>query len=757
MKSKRQIVFLFLLLAYMFGSIFATAALTGWREMRDFTTTDAYIFAVFAVLELAALVLLFRTAVIIGRANRAAGQIEATERTPYQKALARQNVRIYIVSLLSAFALELIGVVLLGSVMNESKMAAVALLFIGLIALLAVANVVVSKILYKHIVNKGRAQVMDFIYAHRNHANESALRLAKRLRALLCVTRVYTVIIALLGCTVALFSAKLSIVAFLAAFPIYGALSRIPMKTPKELFVEDNGFIPREDWPEAYALADETAEAVGVKGDIILRLTADMDAGIRRYGDVISVSVGALLCNVMTREELRSIFLHEFAHLGSEAEGTLILQNHHTVLDDKMENPVFPYPLTSRIFTLIDVLYNLNFMLYTYASTISDEEKADGAMIKYGKSHYAGSSLLKLKYYELYKWEVGSYDTEPDCLSEKAEEHIVEREIAKFKERLSKRRSRWNELIDVEIISRAATHPTIKMRLCALGHTDYSVHESTDSDSYIAEQKRMMEYVDAHIYEARTEVYEDERREFYLDPLATVDGWKEAGEPITPDGYRDVIYNLRCLGRINEANALCDRVIEQLPDSANHYACFIKGCTLLHSFDEAGIEYIYRAIESNHNYIDEGMQTIGQFCCISGRQDELDTYRERVLKMAAEQDEKYSELDHITPKDNLTSEHLPEDIHNGLMAVIGAHSEVLSEVHLVRKIITADFFASVVAVKFKDGTENGTRGEVLDKFFAYLDTQDWQFTLFDTDDIPINAITKVPSARIYSDENRPAF
>jgi hypothetical protein len=287
------------------------------------------------------------------------------------------------------------------------------------------------------------------------------------------------------------------------------------------------------------------------------------------------------------------------------------------------------------------------------------------------------------------------------------------------------------------------------MRLDALGHTDYTVNESSDSESYKREQIKATELLDSKIYDNRKDYYKEEREADYLEPKKTVDEWEAGGRQISHDEYREVIFALRALGRVTEASELCDRVIDELPDSASHYAHFIKGSTLLHSFDESGIVHIYHAIENNHNYIEEGMETIGQFCCLSGRQDDLDTYRRRVIELFDERERTFDALDSLSPKDNFTSEALPEGMHTGLLELVGSLSEHIDEVYLVRKIVSDDFFGSVVIVKIKDGTDEKTSRDVFNRIFLYLDSLDWEFTLFDFKYAPMNVIKKIPSSLVF--------
>ena len=107
--------------------------------------------------------------------------------------------------------------------------------------------------------------------------------------------------------------------------------------------------------------------------------------------------------------------------------------------------------------------------------------------------------------------------------------------------------------------------------------------------------------------------------------------------------------------------------------------------------------------------------------------------------------------------DNITKEELPDDIRRGLFPLISENVDLINEVYLVRKIITDDYFASAVIVDFKSGIDDETQADVMDKFFLFLDSQDWDFTLFDSKNVPMNAIKSIYKAKIHPSENATAF
>ena len=736
----------------MFASIFITVALTGGRDIKDFTSDDKKIFSVFVVLEIIDVCSSFALAFAISKRSRLQAP-KPPKPSPFEKALKRRELYIALIALAISSVFSALGALLIKGRLSGDGLALALLLTIITAGLSLLISYILAGIYVKNFNGKSNSAKLAFIYSHREHAERSAQRLLGKLQVILVFTRIYSAFIFLIGIAISILGASIGVLpftVFVGGLVIFGVICRIRLATPKELFSEDNGYVSESDFPELYALAEEVAVTLGIKGEIKIALIADFTAGIRRFNDIISIQIGSLVLGVMSKEELRSIFLHEFAHLCEEGTPASKVAHHSWWLDERGTNPNSLSNITDIFFRFADAHFGFNYMLYMYASTIGIEEKADRAMREYGDPAYAGSSLLKLQYYELYCWEKGSYDTPSLLASEELKADLVKNELSGFREQTEKRRDFWNKMIDVEILSRSATHPTVKMRLDALGHKDYSIHESVDSDEYKNEQIKGVEYLDNKIYENRKDQYKSERESDYLEPLATVEEWEKSGRPISHDEYREVVFALRALGRVSEADELCERVIDELPNAANHYAHFIRGCTLLHSFDESGIEHIYQAVESNHNYIEEGLHTIGQFCCISGRQDELDIYRKKVIELVDKQERTFAELDRITVRDKLTCEKLPDEMHNGLISLILTMKDQIDEVYLVRKIVSNDFFGSPVIVKLKDNTDDKTAREIFNRIFLHLDALDWEFSLFDARYVPMNVIKKVPSSLIYS-------
>mgnify|MGYP003299510293 FL=1 len=307
------------------------------------------------------------------------------------------------------------------------------------------------------------------------------------------------------------------------------------------------------------------------------------------------------------------------------------------------------------------------------------------------------------------------------------------------------------ELINKEILSRSATHPTLKMRLESLGVNELRILYPESSKEYVSECKKAIEYVSSLIAQQSKESYEECRKYYYTESKELVEKWENNGRHIIAEEYSDVCDALRRLGRNTEALELCENAIKILDDVGSCYAHFMKGCFLLHSFDKTGIDYIYKAIETNHNYIDEGLEVIGRFCCLTGQEDQLEIYRERAIALAQE-NEIYSEANVLNKKDKLSTEVLPEGMLEDILEHITSEcSENIEKIYLVRKTITDNYFTSAFVIKMTPDTDDDIRYKILHKAFNYLDTcSDWQFSLFDYEDVKNVKIEGIAGSCVYS-------
>ena len=291
------------------------------------------------------------------------------------------------------------------------------------------------------------------------------------------------------------------------------------------------------------------------------------------------------------------------------------------------------------------------------------------------------------------------------------------------------------------------------MRLDALGATRTETVESYSSQEYVLETQKAIAFTDELYLKYRKDYLKEARKE-YFSAKERVEKWEEAQKPIIAEEYRGVVCDLRTLGRMTEALEVCNRAIDTLSTSAAAFALYIKGNFLIHQYDASGLEYIYKAM-SNHNYAEEGLAMIGQFCCMTGRQKELDEYREKAIIMAQEEMDKFSKLSDLKKDDNLSTEKLPDGMLEKVLEYISSiENGKIDKIYLVKKTITEDFSASILVVKFfpaKNEAEEKEIWDIMDRTFNHLDgCYEHQFCLYNYDNVSYIKFDTIPDSCVYS-------
>jgi len=587
------------------------------------------------------------------------------------------------------------------------------------------------------------AEWHNLFLTQREKAEENTRILHSVLRRLRLWTVVYTVflmLLAVVGCSSAILafpdvSVWLGLaVCFVTFLLFYSVLSRLRFPDPKTFFTADETYVDESDFPRLYGLTARAAENFQIDRPVRISIVPGFTAGIGEIGGVYSVQIGILLLLCFSEEELYCTLLHEFAHVKGENKTVFSHSRYNLWLQNS--NLSFLPLLTSFPFLAFDLPYQYYYMLYSYASSILVESEADRAMIRFGSPEATGSGLLKLRYFGYYEWEDVSKDFENFYSSETLPPHRVARIVEDFRTVVQQRKSDWDALIPVEILARNASHPTVWMRLESLGLTDAKMLPLTPdhAPAYAEECEKAEKFVDEYLYRWESDSYEASRKERYLDPLKTVEDWKTAGEPLTAEGYADVVEALQVLGRLTESFALCDRALEVLSVDGARFAHYQKALQLLSRYDPEGIGHMYIALE-NPNFHESGVGLLGEFCCLTGNREELDRYREKAADLAQRQVDHYQQERFLRRKDNLSAEtQMPEEMRRQILDFLQESlPQGLDEVYLIRKTVDESFFFTAVVLRFSPDAEEDFKERTFHKTFRFLDTLDgeWDFALFD--------------------------
>ena len=742
--KKKLIAVTIVCVAAMFAWIFLAVALTDGREINEMTPQDMKIMWGMVAAEV----------LTIGALSAALVKFNRVSAQPRQKLSPAESGRftrgglIWFSSALLSVGAGFVGMCLRGQFGAPAWAGAVRVGCYVLGVLLPLCSWGGSWLCIRRYQTMNIAQAQTFALSLREQAERTARAKLKKLRAIRCASNGYAGLLLLLGLTLGVSSGlaenNVNVVpAICAAVLIQFFFQQIPFPEPKAALSEITNRLPEADYPRLYDLAGKVARESGWTKDVCLAVSPDFGASIGIVRDTAVVTLGAPTLRLLTQEELSMLLLHEFAHVGA-GEQEELRQTRYMSFLRRGRNPNALSAANGACYALLDFLYSMEFELYSYAAALPAEQRADAAMSRNPAAAAAG--LLKLQYYALCLWENEARDRKPEYESEPT--HAVGEQVQRFLDALPQRRAHWNQVIEGEILARNASHPTTWGRIQALGLKTLPDTDALPTGEYGAECLRALEYMDSQIAAYYAPQFEELRRENYTEPLERVNQWIASGSPLTAEGYADIAEDLRLLGRGSEAIALCDRAIRELTPVAAASAYFTRGCWRLHRYNAEGLDDLYTAMSLSGNFADQALDEIGTFCCLAGMQEELDTYREKALEVTQKQQKEYSQIGTLSRRDKLSEEHLPDGMQEQILGFIwGSFRNAIDRVYLVRKTATDTFFTSAFVIRFRAETPEEVRGQVLHKIFRYLDTcSDWQFSLFDYDDLPKGTVEQVPGS-----------
>ncbi|MBQ3183931.1 MAG: hypothetical protein IJB57_09725 [Clostridia bacterium] len=744
--------------ALLFVWIFITVALTGGREISEFTRTDKVIFACFGGVEILTLILCFVFGVRAGKNNERININTQPNLKPKERRVI--NIRGYFIlglSLVMGLASVFAGIALQNIISDIYAYWGFAVAIT-----LAVAVFILNFVWRAAYVNKldkrSVEEAQAFMLSHRERAEETSREKAALLKKIRISTGWYSIIFAVLGALLGICGGIAldiddtpAFFFFVSGFLWLCTFSRIRFAPPKVIFDEYPTYVTDKDFPLLYKTVRAAAEELGCKEEIRISLLSDCNAGIGRFGSIISVQIGMILLSVCSRDEIYNLMLHEFAHMEKNELSAMKERDHYVWVTNGGTHHFFSW-LTSAMYLYPDTVFCFEYQLYQYAHTLIAESEADRIMTEKGDKALAASALLKLNYHRLYCWELDGSDFESIYKPEEPDKLLVAKNIIRFKEYIKNRKNVWRELTDREILSRSSTHPTTKMRLDAMGMSEADIIEIADTEDFVKEKEKALEYVENLVYDERTVSYDEARDIIYVKPKSRIDDWIAEGKPVAVETYQSVVRDLRDIGMLSMAEKVCDKVIDVYDGSATAFAHYIKGIFMLHRYEDEGLEHVYFAMEKNSNGIEGGLDVIGNYCCLTGNEKQLEIYRQRALELTQDYVDKHAEANLLTRRDKLSSEKLPEGMLEYILDYIDSVDDGdINKIYLVRKTVTEDYHISVFVIDYAN-PDPDEQNEIQYKIYCCLDAMEHQFSLFNYLDVASVGVEKIENSCVYSRE-----
>lgn len=483
-------------------------------------------------------------------------------------------------------------------------------------------------------------------------------------------------------------------------------------------------------YPQLQRLAKRAAQAVGIEGEIRFTFTDDCNAGIQRFGKVISLELGVPLLAVLTEEELYQVFLHEFAHMQDEHIRTARNARMLSVVLESGGSTVNGWA-NRLLFSLPAAVFSDKFTVFEMASSELNERRADKMMLKKGEVGTAAAGLAKTAMYESYSNEYALLYPKPFFASPTPPTDVCTRDCTRFRRAIKLRKTEWLAILQQELPPRLQSHPTFRQRLETLGNPPFEIELPAEDSPYYAEVLRAAAEVDKTLYDLNCEEYDETRKEEYLAPLAVIEKYEREKKPLSAAEARPIVEAYLELHRFAEAQAICEDILSRAKnDTEAAHASFALGTLLLMRYDARGAAYIQRAIDANEeNFAEAGFEQLGKFYAKMGMQKELEENRKRVdaYLHTYEQREAIAEL---SRKDTLRL--VPQDAERRaqIAHIASLCGETVQKIYLLRKDVTDSLYTYAYILQFSDGTDEAQQDKVVTAVFNYLDTEDDQYALF---------------------------
>ena len=513
--------------------------------------------------------------------------------------------------------------------------------------------------------------------------------------------------------------------------------------------------VPVGALPQLEALAKKAADAVGIKGKIRLELTRDCDCDINRFGKTYVVFYGTRLLTSLTEEEVYQCLLASFDYFSRPKEYSRILRLHR--LGELGGADIRPLTFVfDRFFSYADAMLEWEYDLYVAAYKAYIDRMADDRIRRQGNPAVAVGAMAKRAMWRHFTFEATDYLTKPFYFEPKLHDHFERDVCDAYRWALDERHEDWLDMLEQELRPERDRHyPLFRdSRRDLAPHTHGPAVWVPDlTTPYGQEVLTAVAMVDARIRSELSHGYTAYRKREYLEPLSITEAYEKNPEGYTTPELSPVINAYRDICAYDKAEAICDGILEtETNQFALAHALYFKGMRMLQRYDVCGIDYIYRAIDLNKNYMKDGFELVEEYCTLCGLEEEYETYLRRADTQMSAHAYNHNEAGELHPHDRLVKEEELRDMLTDILAYMEQVSEgCIQEIYLVRKVISEDFFTSAFVLNFAYGVDPEVTDRVYTAIFNYLDAYpvDWQFSLFVYNRMTEAAVKRVEGSLVW--------
>ncbi|MBR6569225.1 MAG: hypothetical protein IKK75_02110 [Clostridia bacterium] len=626
-----------------------------------------------------------------------------------------------------------------------------------LLVLLCTGSLIADGFFRKWLRSASVQNAQDEILRRQQRMRDDEQREKRRLERICLLISLYIVLLAALVFAACFFCGAVGknmvILPIACVFLMYGLVDGL--FALRQGRADLSGALSPEKYPRLYALAREAAELDQdaplyiYPGDYLQ--DEECNAGVGQQGSAILLALGPVMLCVVTEGELKQIIRHEMAHINQadvrESKRYYRLMDY---LAGGEGNRIMKAPASFVLRFPAEYLL-FEGKNYLRLSSLAKESRADQRAADEGDHFAQASALAKMQAYGFFQFE---QENRTNLFrDEKLPQDMVTRLVRQFRGQLKEREKDWRRMLYNELPSRSATHPTFPQRLEALGNCAYSLEPAPETGDFASECWAVAAEADRRMMEIGQDGYDKMRKEGYLDHLEVAEAYEADPSGLDLEDIRALVLAYYRLGRLEEAEQICDMQLAAIDNPfVTAFARYWKGVIMLHRYDNAGLDYLYQAMDTNRNYIEESLPLIGRYCTMMGLEKELEDYRSRAVDYMQE-NEDYDSIG-ITSKANLSSETLPEGWQEKILSFILKTAQGgVTHVYLVHETVSEDYAPSSFVLRYREGLSDEEIERIYTDVFRLLDDwpEGWEFCLYDYEPSMFKPLSKVEGSCIYAE------
>ena len=385
--------------------------------------------------------------------------------------------------------------------------------------------------------------------------------------------------------------------------------------------------LEEKKFPLVYSAAREAAEKSGCRHNIKIYVCGD-GASVTVYKRTAIICISYIYGALLTREELFTVMLHEFAHIvNKDVNRGKTFAYAEQRFDSDGANVITAFgklillPLVSAA-----VIFKTEFYK-TFASR-HHEIEADKALKELGDPQTSINALAKTRLVGFFE-SVPHRELEYDFFApEKPTGDYAAQELALFLKARDEHLGEWQSLLEKELPARIDSHPTFRNRMAALGCEKYDACRTETDTAYVAEQHDIIAAADKSMNELNKGKYGVMRESTYLNRKKVIDEYYETVQSGNQIPDNKLYEYIQAFFGIDDdiALELADKAAS-LPDPtiANYYRANI----LFNRNDDRCIDYL-KAIASSTDNMELALSAadhLGLYALKTGNEELLKEYR----------------------------------------------------------------------------------------------------------------------------------